>query len=269
MQIESVISSKATTTTMTAVLACIFCAATVWATEGNAQATPRATTQATAPTRDTTYIAPDGTAHITRVIPVPSTVSPVAQKRIARQISDVEAPSTLAEIRLASDQSRETGKKVLLDRYPATVTPGTIAGVPVTIVTPLPEVPAKPFVLLNIHGGAYEYDCCSLSESIPFASLLKAEVIAVRYRLAPEHPFPAGIDDVIAVYREVLKSHSPAEIAIYGTSSGAVMTGEFAMKLKALGLPEPPHLVFSRALETSRNKAIPRHSSLGLDWLDS
>lgn len=122
----------------------------------------------------------------------------------------------------------------------ATVTFGAIAGVPVTIVTALKDVAAKPFVLINIHGGGFQYDCCSLAESIPIASLLKAEVIAVRYRTAPEHPFPAGIDDVIAVHREVLKTHSPAQIAMYGTSSGAIMTGEVAMKLRTLACLSPP-----------------------------
>ena len=238
MNIKSVISKQTTAMAITAVI--------IWCSPVGAQTAPQPTTQATAPTRDTTYIAPDGTAYITRVIPVPSTVSPLAQKRIARQIPDVEAPSSLAENRLAADRSREASRKVLLDHYAATVTPGTIAGVPVTIVTPPLGVAAKPFVLLNIHGGAYEYDCCSLDESIPIASLMQAEVIAVRYRLAPEHPFPAGIDDVIAVYRGILKTHSPAQIAIYGTSSGAVMTGEVAMKLRALGLPEPAALgIFS------------------------
>jgi len=50
---------------------------------------------------------------------------------------------------------------------------------------------------------------------------------------------PASIDDVIAVYREVFKTHSPSEFVISGTSSGAVMTGEVAIKLRVLGLSEP------------------------------
>lgn len=199
------------------------------------------------PSRDTTYIAPDGTAYITRVIPVPKTASPQAQKWIARQIHETDVPSTLADERRASDQRRERLGKIALAKYPAQVVAGSIAGVPVTIVTPIKGVsPKSPLVLINVHGGAYEFDCCSLVESIPIASLMHVQVIAVRYRLAPEHPFPAGVDDVIAVYREVLKHHSPGEIAIYGTSSGAVMTGEVAMKLKMLGLPQPAALgIFS------------------------
>jgi acetyl esterase/lipase len=70
--------------------------------------------------------------------------------------------------------------------------------------------------------------------------------VAVLYRLAPEHPFPAGVDDAIAVYKELLKTYKPSHIVIYGTSAGAIMTGEVAVKLKQLGLPLPAALgIFS------------------------
>jgi acetyl esterase/lipase len=217
------------------------------AAPANAQVQHQPTTQAEAPTRDTTYIGPDGTAYITRVIPVPTTVSPEAQRQIAQQRPDNFKPADLAASRAAFDQARERNGKVALTKYPAQVTSGVIAGVPVTIVTPTRGGPsASPVILINVHGGGLQLDCCSLAESIPIASLMNAEVIAVRYRLAPEHPFPAGVDDVVAVYRDVLKSHAPSEVVIYGTSSGAVITGEVAMKLKILGLPQPAALgIFS------------------------
>ena len=62
------------------------------------------------------------------------------------------------------------------------------------------------------------------------------------YRLAPENPFPAAVDDVIAVYRELLKSYKPRSIGIFGTSAGAVLTCEVAVRLKELGLPLPAAL---------------------------
>lgn len=212
-----------------------------------AQAQQAATTKQEAPTRDTTFIASDGTAYITRIIPLPTTVSAEAREQIGEPIPDAAVPSDLAASRLRTDRSRERNGKAALVKYPAKVTSGTIGGVPVTIVTP-PNGPNtnSPFVLINAHGGAYEYDCCSLAESIPLAALMKTEVISVLYRLAPEHPFPAAVDDIIPVYRDVLKHHSPSEVAIYGTSSGAVITGEVAMKLKSLGLPLPGALgIFS------------------------
>jgi monoterpene epsilon-lactone hydrolase len=61
----------------------------------------------------------------------------------------------------------------------------------------------------------------------------------VLYRLAPEHPFPAGLDDAVAVYKELLKSYKPGHIGIYGTSAGAILTAEVTVKLKQMGLPLP------------------------------
>jgi acetyl esterase/lipase len=72
------------------------------------------------------------------------------------------------------------------------------------------------------------------------------KVVAVLYRLAPEYPFPAAVDDSIAVYKELLKTYKPSHIVIYGTSAGAILTGEVAVKIKQLGLPLPAALgIFS------------------------
>ena len=67
------------------------------------------------------------------------------------------------------------------------------------------------------------------------------------YRLSPRaHPFPAALDDAIAVYRELLKSYKPAHIGIYGTSAGAILTAEVAVRLQQLHLPQPAALgIFS------------------------
>jgi acetyl esterase/lipase len=121
-------------------------------------------------------------------------------------------------------------------------------------VTPL-SVPAgkQQMVLINIHGGGFNSDSGSLTESIPVAHLAQVKVVAVLYRLAPEHPYPAGRDDVIAVYKELLKTYQPKNIGIYGTSAGAILTGEVAVRLKQLGLPQPAVLgIFSGKGDFSR-----------------
>jgi acetyl esterase/lipase len=122
-----------------------------------------------------------------------------------------------------------------------------MAGIPVRRVTPL-HVPAANAgkVLLDLHGGGFDSDSGSYTETIPIAYYGRVPVVAALYRLAPEHPFPAAVEDAVAVYRELLKTYKPEQIAIYGTSAGAILTGEVAVRLKQLSLPEPAALgIFS------------------------
>ncbi len=189
---------------------------------------------------DSSTIAPDGTAYVTRVVPVPTTISPEAQKSLARVVSDADVPQTLEQRRTGTDKWQAGAGEASKRIYPAKVVSATIAGVPVRVVTPLTLASDKrDRVLINLHGGGFNSDSGSLTESIPIASLTGIEVIAVLYRLAPEHPFPAGLDDAIAVYKQLLKSYKPTHIGIYGTSAGAILTSEVSVKLKQLSLPLP------------------------------
>jgi len=166
---------------------------------------------------DSSKILPDGTAYVTRVVPVPKTVSPEAQAMLARVVSDANLPVPLEQRRAGTDRWQAGAGEVSKRLYPANVTSATIAGVPVRVVTPLSIAPEKrDRVLINLHGGGFNSDSGSLTETIPVANLTGTKVIAVLYRLAPEHPFPAGLDDAIAVYKEMLKTHKPKNIGIYG-----------------------------------------------------
>ncbi len=210
------------------------------------------TTAAQAPNRDTSYIDAQGTAHITRVVPIPQSLSPQAQAMLAHPVSDADQPQTLAERRHGTDVWQARAGAASRSVYPVNVASGTIAGVPVRIVTPLSGVD-RDSVLINLHGGGFNSDSGSLTETIPIANLTKMRVVAVLYRLAPEHPFPAAVDDAVAVYRALLKNYAPAHIAIYGTSAGAILTGEVAVELKKLNLPEPGALgIFSGLGDFSR-----------------
>jgi acetyl esterase/lipase len=208
---------------------------------------PSPTTAAQAPNRDTSYIDAQGTAHITRVVPVPETISPEAQESIARAVPDEAPPESLAERRTRNRAADEANRDAWTKICPNRITDDKIAGIPVRIVTP-PEIPAanRDKVFINLHGGSFNADSGSYGESIPIASYAGVKVVAVLYRLAPEHPFPAGVDDAVAVYKELLKTYQPKHIVIYGTSAGAILTGEVAVKIKQLGLPMPAALgIFS------------------------
>lgn len=205
------------------------------------------TTAAQAPDRDTSYIDADGTAHVTRVVPIPETVSPEARQMLARRVPDQEPPESLAERRARTDAYTARARVAWTRICPVNIADDKIAGIPVHVVTPT-QMPAANHdkVLINLHGGGFNSDSGSYTESIPIANYTRMKVVAVLYRLAPEHPFPAGVDDAITVYKALLKTHKPEHIVIYGTSAGAILTGEVAVKLKQLGLPMPAALgIFS------------------------
>jgi epsilon-lactone hydrolase len=208
---------------------------------------PAPTTAAQAPTRDTSYIDAQGTAHVTRVVPVPETISPEAQRRLSRPEPDQGPPQSLADRRKGTDAYTARARVEWTRLCPNQLVEDKIAGVAVRIVTPegLPDA-NRDKVLLNLHGGGFNSDSGSYTESIPIAGYSKIKVVAVLYRLAPEHPFPAAVDDSVAVYKELLKTYQPSHIVIYGTSAGAVLTAEVAARLKQLGLPLPAALgIFS------------------------
>ena len=234
-----------------------------------------------APQADTSVVSADGTAHITRVVPLPTILSPEARAALAKPGDDKTGLDADVTRRRAATQKWQDGAgKQSAAVYPVKVTESTMAGVPVRTVDPLPEALTGPVsgpgsggdpfhysalrgdpphvdpiarelvhpdrVLIDLHGGGFDSDSGSLTESIPIANLTRTRVVSVLYRLAPEHPYPAAVEDAVAVYRELLKTYKPGKIAIYGTSAGAILTGEVAARLKQLGLPEPGALgIFS------------------------
>ena len=197
------------------------------------------------PQTNSSVLDANGTAHVTRVVPVPTTISPEAQATLRRPAG--ADSQTLAERRSSTDTWQTHAGEASLKAYPVKIESLTIAGVPVRNVLPLDETPQHPdHVLINVHGGGFNADSGSFTESIPIANLTHTRVVAVLYRLAPEHPFPAAVDDTIAVYRDLLKTYKPSHIALYGTSAGAILTAEVAVRLKQLNLPLPAALgIFS------------------------
>jgi monoterpene epsilon-lactone hydrolase len=197
------------------------------------------------PQTNSSVLDANGTAHVTRVVPVPTTISPEAQASLRRPAGSEN--QTMAERRTSTETWQTHAGEASLKAYPVKIESLTIAGVPVRNILPLDETPQHPDrVLINVHGGGFNADSGSFTESIPIANLTHTRVVSVLYRLAPEHPFPAAVDDTIAVYRDLLKTYKPSHIALYGTSAGAILTAEVAVRLKQLNLPLPGALgIFS------------------------
>lgn len=127
--------------------------------------------------------------------------------------------------------------------YDVDVRKETVAGVPVMIVEPAGGVAEgnNDKLLINLHGGAFMWGAGSgeLVEAIPIAALSGYRVMTVDYRMAPEHVFPAGSEDVYAVYTEVLKQYDAAHIGIYGCSAGGALTAQATAWIIDKGAPAP------------------------------
>ena len=131
----------------------------------------------------------------------------------------------------------------MAELYPVKITSTKIAGVPVDVVEPAQDITAanRQRVLINLHGGAFLWGAHSggLVEAIPIAGVGRVKVVTVDYRQGPEHVFPAATEDVVSVYRELLKQYKPANVGIYGCSAGGALTGEAVARLIHDKLPVP------------------------------
>lgn len=198
------------------------------------------------PQTDSCTMDSNGTAHVTRVVPVPGTISPQAQRFISRP-GPSGPPPPLARQRADTDAFRIGRAAEARKLFPVNVEGKTIGGVRCDVITPLNMPAAKRHrALINVHGGGFVTDSGSLVEGVPIAHLCRTTVVSVYYRLAPEHPFPAAVDDTVAVYRELLKTYQPRDLGLFGTSAGAILTGEVASALRRDRLPLPAALgIFS------------------------
>lgn len=150
-----------------------------------------------------------------------------------------------------------------------------MGGVPGTCVAP--DAVSQDRVLLYIHGGGYVAGSPAGYHGLAgnFAKLLGASVYMPDYRLAPEHPFPAAVQDTLAAYKWLLdEGHSPRSIAFAGDSAGGAMVVTVMLAARASGIPLPAagvalspwaNLEHTGASISNRDGIDPTVNKLGLD----
>ncbi|WP_211369398.1 alpha/beta hydrolase [Pseudoxanthomonas kalamensis] len=177
-------------------------------------------------------------------LPYSRFASPEARTRFEQLQADQGPPSTdIADLRRFYQDYNDARLREVQSRYLARVEATTMGGVPVQVVDPAAGVAEGngARVLINLHGGAFMWGAGSgaLVEAIPIAVVAGMRVVAVDYRLAPEHPYPAAAEDVEAVYRALLEEYRAENIGIYGCSAGGVLTAQATARILRAGLPRP------------------------------
>jgi monoterpene epsilon-lactone hydrolase len=121
-----------------------------------------------------------------------------------------------------------------------TVTAAALGGVPTAEITVDGIEPRH--VVLYFHGGVYvigdAFQAADLASQV--GRRTRAKVISVDYRLAPEHPYPAAVDDALAAYQALLDNGTaPADIAFAGESAGGGLAVATLVNARDHGLPLP------------------------------
>jgi epsilon-lactone hydrolase len=186
-----------------------------------------------------------------RSLPPPVFASPELQAQLSATPSpDVAAaiaaiPASPDEVRATEAAAVAAGAQAIgpiAEAMGVTLGEQTIAGVPVYTVTPAKIDPRfADHLFFYIHGGAFVKGGgpASSFEAVLIAANLGIPAVSVDYRMAPDHPAPAAMEDLVAVWQEVIKTRDPAKIAMGGTSAGANLTLVTNLKIKELGLPHP------------------------------
>lgn len=118
----------------------------------------------------------------------------------------------------------------------------SIAGVRVFVVTPSELPPEnRDRLLIHLHGGGYVLypGEAGAGEAMLMAGFGRFKVISVDYRMPPDHPFPAALDDALAVWRAALGMADAGKMAVFGSSAGGGLTLALMLRARQEGLPLP------------------------------
>ena len=142
----------------------------------------------------------------------------------------------------------------LAESLGCTVSAATINGVKVVRVSPEGVTPEREKrVALYVHGGGYVFKSALDACALRMARLLHMPVYSIEYRLAPEHPFPAGLNDCMAVYRSFEDRLRAGNVVVFGGSAGGGLALAMLLRAKRDGLPMPAALgLFSPWSDLSR-----------------
>ncbi|HYH26131.1 MAG TPA: alpha/beta hydrolase fold domain-containing protein [Blastococcus sp.] len=186
---------------------------------------------------------PAGRVVPARTLPVPGTVSPQLAALIGAPLAvgwDAVPADAAGWRALAAQSADDPDLPALIDQLGVTVCSATIAGVPVFRIAP-PRNAHPGRLLVHLHGGGYVLypGEVGAGEGMIMAGLQGYEVVSVDYRMPPDHPFPAAVDDAFAVWQALVDQHDPRRMAVFGASAGGGLTLALVLRARGAGVPLP------------------------------
>ena len=206
-------------------------------------------------------------------IPVPDTVSPQMQKLIAAPLTPTwnvipkTADEWKAQVQAGADAAMR-GLPALRAALKVKVEPITIDGVKAHLLTPEVIAPEnRDRLLIHVHGGCFVSvpGESGTGEAVYMAGFGKFKVISVDYRMPPDHPYPAALDDAMTVWKAVTKMAAPKNMAIFGSSAGGNLTLAMILRAKRDKLPLPGAIAPGTPMSDLTNAGDSFHTNAMLD----
>lgn len=183
-----------------------------------------------------------------RLIPVPATISDEARAFLGRDfgVAPPEIPHTDKPawrdyvVRFAPMIEQVSAMRAAA--FPATIAEHRLTHCTLYEITPESLDPAHADkAILTIHGGAFIMGgglaCAYIAQT--YASLCGVKAYSVDYRMPPDHPYPAGLDDCVEAYCWMLERFDPAKVVLEGGSAGANLVAATILRARDEGLPLP------------------------------
>lgn len=198
-----------------------------------------------------------GVAVPARLVPFPESISPQARASLQRQVNDEGVPLNALhampepddpvgwmKIKAAADGQYAVAVEALAGILRASVE--TIRTDDATIHIATPETTLKPgCACLDFHGGALVVgggEACK-AQARMHADRHGVVCYGVDYRMPPEHPYPAALDDALAAYRYALERHAPSRIIVGGRSAGGNLAAAMLLRARDERMPMPAGMI--------------------------
>jgi monoterpene epsilon-lactone hydrolase len=216
-----------------------------------------------------------GGREVTRLIQVPTSVSDQAQLFLGMDMFGSSAarldPSDIAGWKARIKETDELLVAVLgpqVEHLRLSVQSKSVGGVPVFVITPedVDGNENQP-IYLDIHGGSLIMGGGKACEVMAkrAAAQVQMQTWSVDYRMPPDYPYPAPLDDVLAVYRGLLEVRPPEQIVVGGGSAGGNLAAALMLRARDEGLPLPAALILLTPEADLTESGDSFQTNMGLD----